>query len=111
MEPAVFDQLFQALADPHRRSFVERLAQGPASVTELAALADVQLPAVLKHLRVLETGGLVHSEKQGRVRTYRVQPDAFRQVNAWLEQRQRDMDAAFDKLAALMAEIPEEKDH
>lgn len=106
-----FDRLFQALADPYRREFVERLAKGPASVTELAKPADVGLPAVLKHLRVLEDGGIVVSEKVGRVRTYRIRADAFASIDQWIGQRQADMNAAFDRLAALMAEIPEEKDH
>lgn len=106
-----FDRLFQALADPYRRGFVEQLAKGPASVKTLAARTDVQLPAVLKHLRVLEEGGIVVSEKTGRVRTYRMRPDAFKAINRWIEQRQAEMNAAFDRLAALMAEVPEEKDH
>jgi DNA-binding transcriptional ArsR family regulator len=105
-----FDQLFHALADPYRRGFVEQLAKGPASATELAAPIDVQLPAVLKHLRVLEKSGIVASEKIGRVRTYRMQPDALRAASGWIEQRQREMNSAFDRLAALMVEIPEEKD-
>lgn len=111
MRQEAFDHIFHALADPYRRSFVERLAKGPASVTDLTAFADVQLPAVLKHLRVLEQSGIVLSVKQGRVRTYRMRPDAFRAMNTWLDQRQRDMNAAFDRLADLMAETPEEKDH
>lgn len=103
-----FDRLFQALADPHRRQFVERLSRGAASVTDLAAPADVGLPAVLKHLRVLEEGGIVVSEKIGRVRTYRIRPDAFAPINDWVAQRQAEMDAAFDRLETLMAETPEE---
>lgn len=103
------DRFFQALADPFRRGFVERLAHGPASVTQLAEPAEVGLPAVLKHLRILEEGGIVVSEKVGRVRTYRIRPDAFLVANAWIEQRQRDMHQAFDRLAMLMAETPEQE--
>ncbi|WMT89443.1 metalloregulator ArsR/SmtB family transcription factor [Pelagibacterium sp. H642] len=110
-ETESIDRYFQAMADPYRRGFVERLSKGPASVKELAAPANVQLPAVLKHLRVLEDGGIVVSEKVGRVRTYRMRPDAFKAINNWVEQRQRDMNAAFDRLATAMAEVPEEKDH
>ena len=104
-----FDLIFQALADPYRRRFVEQLAKGPASVKELAAPAEIGLPAVLKHLRVLEVGGIVVSQKSGRVRTYRMQPQAFDAVNQWIEQRQADLHAAFERLANLMAEVPEEK--
>ncbi|MDZ5696705.1 metalloregulator ArsR/SmtB family transcription factor [Chelativorans sp. M5D2P16] len=105
------DRYFQAMADPYRRGFIERLSKVPASVKELAAPADVQLPAVLKHLQVLEQGGIVISDKIGRVRTYRMRPDAFSAMNNWIEQRQREMNVAFDRLAAVMAEVPEEKDH
>ena len=105
------DRLFQVLADPYRRGFVERLCRGPASVTELAAPADVQLPAVLKHLRILEDGGIVVSEKSGRTRTYRMRQDAFLNLSSWIDLRRQEMHAAFDRLADLMAEIPEEKDH
>lgn len=105
------DRFFDVMADPYRRSFVERLCKGPASVKELAAPAAVQLPAVLKHLKVLEDGGIVVSEKRGRVRTFRMRKDALVTLAAWVDQRQREMNAAFDRLAELMAKIPEEKDH
>lgn len=103
-----FDRVFHALADPYRRQFVERLAKGPRTVSELAAPADVGLPAVLKHLRILEDGGIVISEKVGRVRTYRMQTAGFALINQWIEQRQAEMNRAFDRLTALMAEMPEE---
>jgi len=109
--PSAVDRMFQALADPYRRGFVERLARGPASVSDLAAPVDVQLPAVLKHLRVLEESGIVVSEKRGRVRSYRMRSDAFVMATSWIAQREHDMHAAFDRLAELMAEIPEDKDH
>ena len=63
------DGVFHALADPTRRAVVQRLSQGPASVSELAELFDMKLPSFMKHLRVLEDSGLVHSKKVGRVRT------------------------------------------
>lgn len=110
-QSASMDRMFQALADPARRGFIERLSRGPASVKQLAAPTGVQLPAVLKQLRVLEDGGIVVSEKTGRVRTYRMRPDAFAAMTGWIDQRQREMNIAFDRLAELMAEIPEDKDH
>jgi DNA-binding transcriptional ArsR family regulator len=109
--PAQFDRMFQALADPYRRGFVEQLAKGPASVKELAAPIDVGLPAVLKHLRILEDSGIVISEKVGRVRTYRMRQHAFGTINKWINQRQTEMHAAFDRLATLMAEPSDEEDH
>ena len=105
------DRLFQVMADPYRRSFVERLCKGPASVKQLAGPTDVQLPAVLKHLNILEEGGIVVSEKTGRVRTYRMRQDAFLILSDWINLRQKEMNVAFDRLAKLMAEVPEEKDH
>jgi DNA-binding transcriptional ArsR family regulator len=105
------DRLFQVMADPHRRGFVERLCRGPASVKELASPADVQLPAVLKHLKVLEDGGIVVSKKTGRIRTYQMRREALVILADWLDRRQRELNAAFDRLAELMHEIPEEKDH
>ena len=72
------DLLFQALADPTRRVMVERLSLGPASVTELARPLAMSLPAVLQHLQILETSGLVRSTKVGRVRTCQIEPLALR---------------------------------
>jgi DNA-binding transcriptional ArsR family regulator len=80
------DQVFHALADPTRRGMVERLVRGPATVSELSRPLDRSLPAVLQHLQVLEASGLVRSEKAGRVRTCRIEPDALRaagQRTAW----------------------------
>jgi DNA-binding transcriptional ArsR family regulator len=106
-----FDRLFQALADPYRRGFIMHLAKGPASVKELAEPTDVQMPAVLKHLHVLEDSGIVVSEKVGRIRTYRMRQNAFQAIRGWIEQREAEMNAAFDRLTLLMADVPEEKDH
>jgi DNA-binding transcriptional ArsR family regulator len=111
MPTSNLDRLFQVMADPYRRSFVERLCRGPATMTELAAPADVQLPAVLKHLKILEEGGIVVSKKAGRTRTFRMRQDAFVELSNWIDLRQQELHAAFDRLADLMAEIPEEKDH
>ncbi len=79
--------LFHALADPTRLAVVERLLEGPASVGVLAAPFPMTLPSFLQHLRVLETGGIVRSEKTGRVRTCRLEPTAFDAIEAWLAER------------------------
>ena len=107
--PSQPDLLFQALADPYRRSLVERLARGPATVSALAAPTALGLPAVLKQLRILEAGGIVVSAKVGRVRTYRMQPHAFAGISSWIAQREAEMGQSFDRLEALMLELPEEK--
>ncbi|WP_274630733.1 ArsR/SmtB family transcription factor [Arvimicrobium flavum] len=101
--------MFQALSDPHRRGMVERLSRGPASVKELAGPIHLALPSALKHLKVLEEGGIVLSEKVGRVRTYRMQQDALRLIGDWVRQRETALNQAFDRLAQAMAELPEEE--
>lgn len=108
MRPEQFDRLFHALADPYRRSMVERLARGPATVSELAEPIHIALPSALKHLKVLEDGGIVLSQKAGRVRTYRMQPGALNSVARWISQREAHMNKAFDRLVLAMRETPEE---
>jgi len=107
-EPSQIDRMFQALADPSRRAMVERLSRGPASVKELASPIAMALPSAVKHLKVLEDGGIVHSTKSGRVRTYRMNPTALDFIGQWVQQREQALNIAFDKLAQAMAELPEE---
>jgi DNA-binding transcriptional ArsR family regulator len=76
--------VLQALADLSRRQMVERLVESPASVKELARPLTMSLPAVLRHLAVLEQSGLVTSRKVGRVRTCRLEPEGFRQLEGWV---------------------------
>jgi DNA-binding transcriptional ArsR family regulator len=92
------DLQFHALSDATRRALVERLSHGPTSVTELAEPMAVSLPTVLKHLAILEAGSIVISEKQGRVRTFRVAPDAFADLERWMDERKRLWNRRFDKL-------------
>lgn len=98
------DQMFQALADPTRRAIVERLARGPASVSELAAPFAMSLPAVVQHLQVLEASGLVLSQKSGRVRTCRIDEKALSHAEQWITERrvlwQRRLDRLGEYLAA-----------
>ncbi len=103
------DGLFLALADPHRRGMVEQLSRGPATVTELAAPAGMRLPSAVKHLKVLEEGGIVTSAKAGRTRTYSVQPLALRTIADWARSREAALNAAFDRLGAAMQAMPEEE--
>jgi DNA-binding transcriptional ArsR family regulator len=107
MKSEQFDHLFHALADPHRRHMVEHLARGPASVKELAEPIEIGLPSALKHLKVLEDGGLVLSEKTGRVRTYRMRPNALKSISQWVKQREAAMNKAFDRLVQAMKDFPE----
>jgi DNA-binding transcriptional ArsR family regulator len=92
------DRLFVALADGNRRAMIDRLSSGPASVSDLARPLDIALPSALKHLAVLEAGGVVRSEKSGRIRTYRIAPDAFSGLEAWVSERKARWNSQFDRL-------------
>jgi len=81
-------RVFQALADPTRRAVLERLSGGPAGMSELAQPFSMALPSFSQHLDVLEDCGLVRSSKEGRVRTYRIQPRTLQAAESWLA-RQR----------------------
>jgi DNA-binding transcriptional ArsR family regulator len=98
------DLLFQALADQTRRSMVERLSRGPASVSELAEPLAMSLSAVIQHLQVLEASGLVRSEKAGRVRTCRIEPAVLRTAEDWIAARRANWERRLDRLADYLAE-------
>jgi DNA-binding transcriptional ArsR family regulator len=98
------DLTFQALADPTRRVMVERLARGPASVSELAEPLDMTLSAVVQHLAVLEASGLVRSQKVGRVRTCRIEPVALQGAERWISERRAVWERRLDRLGEFLAE-------
>jgi len=98
------DAMFQALADPSRRSMIERLTRGSATVSELAAPLDMSMPAVMQHLSVLEQSGLVRSSKKGRVRSCALEPAALSTVETWINQRRLFWQQSFDRLGAMLAE-------
>jgi len=102
--PAALDRVFHALADPSRRAMVDRLARGPASVSELAEPFDMTLAAVAQHLRVLEDSGVVRTEKVGRVRTCRIEPAALTSAEQWISKRKALWERRLDRLADVLAE-------
>jgi DNA-binding transcriptional ArsR family regulator len=104
------DPLFHALGDPTRRSMVERLARGPASVSELAGPLSMSLSAVVQHLAILEASGLVRSEKVGRVRTCSIEPTALSLAEQWIVQRRAEWERRFDRLDTYLASLPRETD-
>ena len=106
-EPSL-DSAFHALADPTRRAILARLVEGPAAVKELAAPFGMGMPAVLKHLRVLEESGLVGSEKAGRVRTCWVQAERLAAAEAWLNAQRAIWKARTDRLAAYVETLKDE---
>jgi DNA-binding transcriptional ArsR family regulator len=102
---------FQALADPARRSMLAQLTHGPASVSELARPLSMSLPAVMQHLGVLEDSGLVRSEKVGRVRTCRMEPQALSLAEQWINQRRVEWGRHLDRLGEYLATLKSEGDH
>ena len=102
------DLAFQALADPARRAMVDRLALGPASVSELAKPLPMSLPAVMLHLKVLEESGLVKSEKVGRVRTCSLAPQMLSQAERWINERRQMWERNLDRLGAFLEETKPE---
>jgi len=99
------DRVFGALADPTRRAILARLAQGDASVTDLASPCDMSLPAVVKHLRVLADAGLVASEKSGRVRQCHLDPAPLRTAAEWLEYYRQFWGAQLDNLGSYLERV------
>jgi DNA-binding transcriptional ArsR family regulator len=98
------DATFAALADPTRRAILATLTQGQASVSELAKPHRMSLPAVMKHLRVLEQAGLVSQEKTGRVRRCRLAGASLRQAADWLARYRRFWEAQLDALDRYLAQ-------
>jgi DNA-binding transcriptional ArsR family regulator len=109
-QSAALDLMFHALADPTRRGIVERLSRGPASVSELAQPLDMTLSAVVQHLQVLEASGLVRSQKVGRVRTCRIEPQALHRAELWIAARRTTWEGRLDRLGDYLAEHPAEPD-
>ena len=94
---AATDAVFNALSNPTRRKVLERLSSGPATVSELAAPFDMQLPSFVQHLSILEQSRLVKSKKRGRVRTYEIAPARFKVAEDWLTARRQVWEARLDR--------------
>ncbi|MBE7491559.1 MAG: helix-turn-helix transcriptional regulator [Planctomycetes bacterium] len=101
------DRVFRALADPTRRRVLERLGRSPASVSELAAPFTMALPSFVQHLTILEQCGLVKSRKQGRVRTYELEPAALKPAEHWLARQRAVWERRLDQLDALLLKLKE----
>jgi len=104
LKHAGIDGSLRALAEPTRRAIVERLSRGPASVSDLAKPFDMTLAAVVQHLQVLEGSGLIRSEKIGRVRTCRIEPDGLSTLADWVAERRTLLERRFDRLGEILAE-------
>src|SRR5580700_9556179 len=91
------DRIFHALGDPTRRAIVEKLSQGPVSVSRLAEPLAMTLAAVVQHLRILEDSGLVRTEKTGRVRTCNIEPAGFAALERWIGERRTIWERRLDR--------------
>jgi len=106
---AAADEVFHALSNPTRRKVVERLSLGPATVSELAAPFDMQLPSFVQHLSVLEESRLVKSKKRGRVRTYEIAPERLKVAEDWLAERRRVWEDRLDRFDQYVKELKEKE--
>ena len=99
--------VFRALADPTRRAVIEQLANGPATMTELARPFKMALPSFSQHLDVLEASGLVRSKKDGRVRTFKLEAERLEVVDHWLDAQRAKWEKRLDQLDAYLEELKE----
>jgi DNA-binding transcriptional ArsR family regulator len=103
-----FDALsstFAALSDPTRRAILSRLSRGEASVTDLAAPFDMSLPAVSKHLSVLERSGLIERRREARFRPCKLRPAPLQEATDWIERHRRAWEETFDRLDDYLATL------
>lgn len=101
--------MFQALADPTRRAVIERLARGPAPMTELARPFTMALPSFSQHLDVLEDCGLIRSRKIGRVRTYRLAPSRLRKAEHWMVRQRSQWEQRLNQLDSYANQLQEKQ--
>jgi len=100
---------FQALADPTRRAILARLALGEASVNDLAKPFAISQPAISKHLKVLERAGLISRSREAQYRPCRLEPQALKRVDEWLEEYRRLWEARLDRLESYLAKLQQPK--
>jgi len=111
MSPDTLSLTFSALADPTRRAILARLASGETSVTELAEPFEMSLPAISKHLKVLEKAGLISRGREAQWRPCRLEAGPLKGISDWVEFYRRFWDDSFDRLADYLKEIQEGKSH
>jgi DNA-binding transcriptional ArsR family regulator len=100
---------FQALADPTRRAILARLALGEASAGDLAKPFAISQPAISKHLKVLERAGLISRSREAQYRPCRLEPQALKRVDEWLEEYRRLWEARLDRLETYLAKLQQAK--
>jgi DNA-binding transcriptional ArsR family regulator len=110
MDAHQLDAVFGALADPTRRAILTRLAQGDATVAELAAPFSVSQPAISRHLKVLEQAGLISRRRRRTARLSHLEAEPLREATAWLARYQAFWDERYDQLDALLAALQDRDD-
>lgn len=108
-QSAAADKVFHALSNPTRRKVLERLSVGPATVSDLAAPFDMQLPSFVQHLSVLEQSRLVKSQKRGRVRTFEIAPERFKIVEDWLTARRQLWEMRLDRFDQYVKQLKDKE--
>jgi len=98
---------FAALADPTRRAILARLAQGHATVNELAEPFDISLPAISRHLKVLQSAGLISRSREAQWRPCTLRPEPLRELDGWLDRYRQFWSGSFDKMDAYLKDITE----
>ena len=107
-DPAL-DLLFHALSDSTRRAMLAQLAQGPATVSDLAGPTGLRLPTILRHLTVLEAAGLIASQKDGRVRSCAFQPQALAPLQDWLAEQRASWEDRLNRLDAYVMTLMQDR--
>lgn len=108
--PDLLSVTFSALADPTRRAILARLARGQATVNELAGPFEISLPAVSRHLKVLEGAGLISRGRKAQWRPCKLEPERLKAVDDWLSVYRRFWEQSFDRMATYLKELSEGED-
>ena len=110
MSPDRLDAAFSALADPTRRAILARLALGETTVNELAEPFDMSLPNISKHLKVLESAGLISRSRDAQRRPCKIEPEPLKEVSAWVEAYRRLWEGRFDRLDDYLKQLRDKED-
>jgi DNA-binding transcriptional ArsR family regulator len=106
---AHLDRVFHSLSDSTRRAVIAQLANGPASIGDLAQRHDMALPSFMKHIRVLEASEIVVSQKRGRVRMCELRPDALEPAQSWIEKERAIWSSRLDRLDIFVEQLAEKE--
>src|SRR3954453_15137908 len=109
--PDTLSLTFAALSDPTRRAILQRLSRGEANVTDLARPFDMSLPAITKHLKVLEKAGLISKSRDAQRRPCKIEPDALKHAVDWIEQYRAFWEESFDRLDEHLKSITGKQKH